>query len=171
MRLIGETGEQLGIVSSREAQSIAEEKGLDLVKISPSANPPVCKLMNYGKYLFEAAKKAKEAKKNQKTVEIKDMLVLDQDLFNKTMQQSGGKKVEIGIGFSPYFKGEIIGGDPSDLYRVDVVIAESQPNIGPRLDELFSWGANNNLRDAIRNTLQVLNPKGTVIYTYFVKTI
>lgn len=111
------------------------------------------------------------AKNTPKTVEIKDMLVLDQDLFNKTMQQSGGKKVEIGIGFSPYFKGDIIGGDPSDLYRVDVVIAESQPNIGPRLDELFSWGANNNLRDAIRNTLQVLNPKGTVIYTYFVKTI
>ena len=111
------------------------------------------------------------AKNTPKTVEIKDMLVLDQDLFNKTMQQSGGKKVEIGIGFSPYFKGDIIGGEPSDLYRVDVVIAESQPNIGPRLDELFSWGANNNLRDAIRNTLQVLNPKGTVIYTYFVKTI
>ena len=70
VRLIGENGEQLGIVSSREALSLAEDKGLDLVKISPNANPPVCKIMNYGKYLFEIAKKAKEAKKNQKVVEI-----------------------------------------------------------------------------------------------------
>ena len=61
VRLIGETGEQLGIVSSREALRIAEESGLDLVKISPNANPPVCKVMNYGKYLFEQNKKAKEA--------------------------------------------------------------------------------------------------------------
>lgn len=106
-----------------------------------------------------------------KTTEIKDMLVLDQKLFDQTMAQTGGKKVEIGIGFSPFFKGEIIGGESDDLYRVDVVIAESQPNTGPRIDELFSWGANNNLRDAIRNTLLELNPKGTIIYTYFVKTI
>ena len=60
VRLIGETGEQLGIVSSREALRIAEESGLDLVKISPNANPPVCKVMNYGKFLFEQNKKAKE---------------------------------------------------------------------------------------------------------------
>ena len=62
VRLIGETGEQLGIVSSREALRIAEESGLDLVKISPNANPPVCKIMNYGKYVYELTKKAKEAK-------------------------------------------------------------------------------------------------------------
>ena len=72
MRLIGATGEQLGIVSSREALRIAEEAELDLVKISPTANPPVCKIMNYGKYVFELSKKAKEAKKNQKVTEIKD---------------------------------------------------------------------------------------------------
>ena len=64
VRLIGETGEQLGIVSSKEALRIAEEAGLDLVKISPNANPPVCKIMNYGKYLFEQKKKAKEANNN-----------------------------------------------------------------------------------------------------------
>lgn len=103
--------------------------------------------------------------------EIKDLLVLDQDLFNKTMAQSGGKKAEIGIKFSPNFKGSIIGGDPHDLLRIDVTIAESQPNLSPRLDKLFSWGANTNLRDAIRNTLQELNPKGTVIYTYFAKAL
>lgn len=103
--------------------------------------------------------------------EIKDLLVLDQDLFNKTMAQSGGKKAEIGIKFSPNFKGSIIGGDPHDLLRIDVTIAESQPNLSTRLDKLFSWGANTNLRDAIRNTLQELNPKGTVIYTYFAKAL
>jgi translation initiation factor IF-3 len=73
VRLIDEEGGQLGIVSSAQALSIAEEKGLDLVKISPSANPPVCKIMNYGKYLFELTKKAKEAKKNQKVTEIKEV--------------------------------------------------------------------------------------------------
>lgn len=103
--------------------------------------------------------------------EIKDLLVLDQDLFNRSMTQSGGKKAEIGIKFSPNFKGNIIGGEPNDLLRIDVTIAESQPNISPRLDKLFSWGANNNLRDAIRNTLQELNPRGTVIYTYFAKAL
>ena len=62
VRLIGETGEQLGVMSSREALAIAEERELDLVKISPNATPPVCKLINYGKYLFELSKKEKEAK-------------------------------------------------------------------------------------------------------------
>ncbi len=106
-----------------------------------------------------------------KTREISDMLVIDQSLFQKSMAQSGGKKAEIGIAFSPNFKGNIVGGEPTDLFRVDVTIADSQPNISPRLDQLFSWGANNNLRDAIRNTLMELNPKGTVIYTYFVKSL
>lgn len=103
--------------------------------------------------------------------EIKDLLVLDQDLFSQSMAQSGGKKAEIGIKFSPNFKGSLIGGEPNDLFRIDVTIAESQPNFSPRLDQLFSWGANNNLRDAIRNTLQELNPKGTIIYTYFAKAL
>lgn len=106
-----------------------------------------------------------------KTPEIKDFLVLDQNLFNQSMMQSGGKKAEIGIKFSPNFKGSLIGGQPNDLLRIDVTIAESQPNLSPRLDQLFSWGANNNLRDAVRNTLQEMNPKGTVIYTYFAKAL
>ena len=65
IRLIGETGEQMGIVSAEEALHIADERGLDLVKISPQAVPPVCKLMNYGKYKFEQSKREKEARKNQ----------------------------------------------------------------------------------------------------------
>ena len=73
VRLIGENGEQMGIVSSDEALRIAEERGLDLVKISPQAVPPVCKLMNYGKYRFEQSKREKEARKNQHVVEIKEI--------------------------------------------------------------------------------------------------
>ena len=73
VRLIGADGEQLGIVSSREAQKIADEAGLDLVKIAPNAKPPVCKVIDYGKYRYELARKEKEAKKKQKTVEIKEV--------------------------------------------------------------------------------------------------
>lgn len=114
---------------------------------------------------------AAKEKASVKPTEIKDMLTIDQSLFAKSMAQSKGKKAEIGIVFAPQFKGDIIGGEQGDLYRIDVTIAESQPNLSSRIDKLFSWGANNSLRDAIRNTLQESNPKGTVIYTYFAKAI
>ena len=73
IRLIDENGEQLGIVSSREAQKIADERKLDLVKIAPTAKPPVCRIMDYGKYKFDQAKKEKEARKKQKTVVVKEL--------------------------------------------------------------------------------------------------
>ncbi|MBQ3902167.1 MAG: translation initiation factor IF-3 [Lachnospiraceae bacterium] len=73
VRVIGEDGEQLGIMSSREAQVIAEEAGLDLVKISPKAVPPVCKVIDYGKYRYEVARKEKEQKKKQKIAELKEI--------------------------------------------------------------------------------------------------
>ena len=73
IRLIDENGEQLGIVSSRDAQKIADEKKLDLVKIAPTAKPPVCRIMDYGKYKFDQAKKEKEARKKQKTVDVKEL--------------------------------------------------------------------------------------------------
>ena len=73
VRLIGEDGAQLGIVSGREAMRMAEEAGLDLVKIAPTAKPPVCKIVDYGKYKYEQIRKEKEAKKKQKTVEIKEI--------------------------------------------------------------------------------------------------
>ena len=73
VRLIGADGEQLGIVSSKEAQRLAEEAGLDLVKIAPTAKPPVCKIIDYGKYRYEQARKEKDAKKKQKTVELKEI--------------------------------------------------------------------------------------------------
>ena len=73
IRLIDENGEQLGIVSSREAQKIADERKLDLVKIAPTAKPPVCKIIDYGKYRYELARKEKEARKKQKTIDVKEV--------------------------------------------------------------------------------------------------
>ena len=73
IRLIGENGEQLGIMPSRDALKLAEEAGLDLVKIAPTAKPPVCKIVDYGKYKYEQIRKEKEAKKKQKTIEIKEI--------------------------------------------------------------------------------------------------
>ena len=73
IRLIGENGEQLGIMSAREAMKRAEEAELDLVKIAPTAKPPVCKIVDYGKYKYEQLRREKEAKKKQKIVEIKEI--------------------------------------------------------------------------------------------------
>ena len=73
VRLIGEDGEQLGIVPGKEALRLAQEAELDLVKIAPTAKPPVCKIIDYGKYRYELARKEKEAKKKQKVIEIKEV--------------------------------------------------------------------------------------------------
>ena len=105
VRLIGEDGAQLGVMSAREAQNIADDRGLDLVKISPNAVPPVCKIMNYGKYVFELTKKEKEAKKNQKVVEIKEIwlsMTIDVGDINVKAKQaqkflSQGNKVKVSI--------------------------------------------------------------------------
>jgi len=73
IRLIGENGEQLGIMSARDALKIAKDAELDLVKIAPTAKPPVCKVIDYGKYRYELARREKEAKKKQKTLEVKEV--------------------------------------------------------------------------------------------------
>lgn len=73
VRVIGEDGEQLGVMSSKEALQRAEEAGLDLVKIAPTAKPPVCKIVDYGKFKYEQTRKDKEAKKKQKVIEIKEI--------------------------------------------------------------------------------------------------
>ncbi|MCM1145014.1 MAG: translation initiation factor IF-3 [Blautia sp.] len=73
VRVIGENGEQLGIMSSREALRLAEEAGVDLVKIAPTAKPPVCKIVDYGKFKYEQTRKEKEAKKKQRVIEIKEI--------------------------------------------------------------------------------------------------
>ncbi len=75
VQLIGDEGEKLGVVSLKEALEVAGEKKLDLVLVAPNAKPPVCKIMNYGKYKFEQAKKEKEAKKKQKTAEVKEIRI------------------------------------------------------------------------------------------------
>ncbi len=73
VRVIGEDGNQLGVMSARDAQKLADEAELDLVKISPNANPPVCKIVNYGKYKYEQTRREKEAKKKQRTIDVKEV--------------------------------------------------------------------------------------------------
>ena len=108
VRLIGPDGEQIGVVSSREAQKIADEAGLDLVKIAPNAKPPVCKVIDYGKYRYDLARKEKDAKKKQKTVELKEIRLspnIDTNDLNTKMNAAKkvlakGNKVKITLRFS-----------------------------------------------------------------------
>ncbi len=107
VRLIGEDGEQLGIMSSKEAQKLAEDAGLDLVKIAPTAKPPVCKIVDYGKYKYEQVRKEKEAKKKQKVIEIKEIRLspnIDTNDLNTKVNAarkflSKGDKVKITLRF------------------------------------------------------------------------
>ena len=107
IRLIGEDGEQLGIMSAREAMKIAQEAELDLVKIAPAAKPPVCKIIDYGKYKYEQARKEKEAKKKQKTIEIKEVRLspnidtndLNTKINNAKKFISKGNKVKVTLRF------------------------------------------------------------------------
>lgn len=107
VRVIGPNGDQLGIMSSAEALEIAAKKNLDLVKISPQANPPVCKIMDYGKYRFEMAKREKENRKNQKVVSIKEIQLtpsIDTHDFETKLRAAikflnGGDKVKVLVKF------------------------------------------------------------------------
>ena len=107
VRLIGPDGAQLGIVSAREAMAKAQEAGLDLVKIAPQAKPPVCKIIDYGKYRYEMARKEKEARKKQKVVELKEIRLspnIDSNDLNTKMNAakkflSKGDKVKITLRF------------------------------------------------------------------------
>lgn len=107
VRLVGTQGEQLGIVPLATAQNMAIEKNMDLVKIAPQATPPVCKIMDYGKFKFEQAKREKEARKNQKVIEIKEIrlsLNIDTNDFNTKVNRAikfleGGDKVKAALRF------------------------------------------------------------------------
>ncbi len=107
LRIIGPDGAQLGVMSAAQALDLAEEHGLDLVKIAPTATPPVCRIMDYGKYRFEQAKKEKEARKNQKQVETKEIrlsLNIDVADFNTKAKHAhrflqDGHKVKVSIRF------------------------------------------------------------------------
>ena len=107
VRLIGSDGEQLGIMSAKEAMFKAQEAGLDLVKIAPQAKPPVCKIIDYGKYRYELARKEKEAKKKQKTIDVKEVRLspnIDTNDLNTKMNAAKkflakGNKVKITLRF------------------------------------------------------------------------
>ena len=107
MRVVSSDGEQLGIMSTRAAIAMAEEKGMDLCLIAPKAAPPVCKIMDYGKYRFEQAKREKESRKNQKTIEVKETrlsLNIDTHDFDTKVNQtkkflSSGNRVKVSIRF------------------------------------------------------------------------
>ncbi len=107
VRLIGENGELIGIMSAKEAYKLAQEAELDLVKIAPTAKPPVCKIIDYGKYKYELARKEKEAKKKQKVIEIKEVRlspnIEDNDLNTKVSAArkflEKGNKVKVTLRF------------------------------------------------------------------------
>ena len=107
VRLIGENGELIGIMSAKEAYKLAQEAELDLVKIAPTAKPPVCKIIDYGKYKYELARKEKEAKKKQKVIEIKEVRlspnIEDNDLNTKVSAAKKflekGNKVKVTLRF------------------------------------------------------------------------
>jgi len=107
IRLIGADGAQLGIMSAAQANELAEEQGLDLVKISPNATPPVCKIMDYSKFCFDQKKREKEAKKNQKVVEIKEIRMspsIDTNDFNTKVKNAQkflkeGNRVKVSVRF------------------------------------------------------------------------
>lgn len=107
VRLIGADGEQLGVVPLKEAMALSVEKNLDLVKIAPQAAPPVCRIMDYGKYRFEQAKRDKEARKNQKIIDTKEVrlsLNIDTNDFNTKLNNAlkflrAGDKLKVSIRF------------------------------------------------------------------------
>lgn len=107
VRVIGPDGEQLGIMSAKEAYFKAKDSNLDLVKIAPTAKPPVCKIIDYGKYRYELARKAKEAKKKQRTVETKEIRLspnIDTNDLNTKVNQarkflSKGAKIKVSLRF------------------------------------------------------------------------
>ena len=107
IRLIGSEGEQLGIMSAEAALKIAVEQELDLVKIAPGSNPPVCKIMDYGKFRFEQTKKEKEAKKNQRVIEVKEIRMspgIDENDFVTKVKSAqkflaGGDRVKVSVRF------------------------------------------------------------------------
>lgn len=107
MRVVGENGEQLGVMPAKDAMKMAREANLDLVKIAPTAKPPVCKIIDYGKYRYELARKEKEAKKKQKTTDVKEIRLspnIDENDLNTKANQarkflSKGDKVKVALRF------------------------------------------------------------------------
>ena len=144
VRLIGENGEQLGIMSSKEAMRLAQEAELDLVKVAPKAQPPVCKIIDYGKYRYELARKEKEAKKKQKTVEIKEVRLspnidtndLNTKVNNARKFVSKGNKVKVTLRFRGREMAHVQQSkhilDDFALKLADIATVEKQPKLEGR---------------------------------------
>lgn len=142
IRVIDEDGTQLGIMLSRDAQTLANEKNLDLVKISPNANPPVCKIMDFGKFKYEAAKREKESKKKQKVVIIKEIRlrpsIEQHDLTTKAKMAykflESGDKVKVSV----RFRGRELGHKEIGLEVInkfiDLLKEVGTPDKAPRLE-------------------------------------
>ena len=149
VRLIGEDGEQLGIMSSRDTYKRAQEAGLDLVKIAPTAKPPVCKIIDYGKYKYELARKEKEAKKKQKTIEVKEVRLspnIDTNDLNTKVGAarkfiSKGDKVKVTL----RFRGREMAHMQSSKYILDefaeklsdIAVVEKAPKVEGRSMTMF----------------------------------
>ena len=149
IRVIGEDGEQLGIMSPREAMKIAQEAELDLVKIAPKAQPPVCKIIDYGKYRYELARKEKEAKKKQKTVEVKEVRLspnIDTNDLNTKVNAarkflSKGDRVKVTLRFrgremAHMASSKHVLDDFADLLK-DVATVEKAPKVEGRSMTMF----------------------------------
>ncbi len=144
VRLIGEDGEQKGIMPIKEAMRLAQEAELDLVKIAPKAQPPVCKIIDYGKYRYELARKEKEAKKKQKTVEVKEVRLspnIDTNDLNTKVNNakkfiSKGNKVKITLRFRGREMAHVqqskhILDDFAEMLK-DIAVVEKQPKLEGR---------------------------------------
>ena len=149
VRVIGEDGEQLGIMSSKEAQQLADDAGLDLVKIAPSAKPPVCKIIDYGKFRYEQTRKEKEAKKKQKVIEIKEVRFspnIDTNDLN-TKAASARKFLEKGnkVKVSMRFRGREMAHIDSSKHVLtdfaeslsDIAVVEKEPKLEGRTMSMF----------------------------------
>ena len=155
IRLIGQNGEQLGIMSARDAYLKAQEAGLDLVKIAPTAKPPVCKIIDYGKYRYEQARKEKEAKKKQRTVEVKEVRLspnIDTNDLNTKMNNarkfiSKGNKVKVTLRFrgremAHMSSSKHVLDDFADLLS-DIATVEKAPKVEGRSMTMFLAPKNN----------------------------
>ena len=149
VRLIGPDGAQLGIVSSREAFAKAQEAGLDLVKIAPQAKPPVCKIIDYGKYRYELSRKEKEAKKKQKTIDIKEVR-LSQNIDTNDLKTkvnaarkflSKGDRVKVTLRFRGREMAHMASSkhvlDDFAEHLADVAVVEKAPKIEGRSMTMF----------------------------------
>lgn len=148
VRCIDDDGEVYGIISSREAKDLAQERGLDLVCVSPNAKPPVCKIMDYGKYRYQLEKKQKEAKKKQKQIDIKEIKLSAQIAQNDINYKVKHAKEFIANGKHVRFKVVLKGREASDpqlgvsvLKRVGEMIEDiAQPEKEPKTEGRFvSW--------------------------------